>query len=368
MGKILLFGGSFDPPHKGHRHLLTEALRQEAFDRVFLIPSYIPPHKEHRPALSFEARRGILTDWFGDIPGMEILDLEQKRGGRSYTADTVEAIQERFPADTLYLLIGSDMFLSFEKWNRFEALLQHVILLVGAREPGDRPKLEAYRDFLQTHYKYKGIILCSMEAVPCASSTLRAAGGGLAERALEHIGRELTVERARHTMRVADYAVSLAAHCGVDPQKAYLAGLLHDCTKCYSDDWQKRYLAQNGIALSKDDLSCPQIFHQLTAPLFANQVLGAEDKEILSAIGCHTTGKPGMNRLGMLLFFADSCEPSRSYPGVEALRRAGEQDLKAGVLLLFNHLILHLIKKNDFLHPQTLEARNSLLKELNANG
>lgn len=363
-----MFGGTFDPPHKGHRHLLEAALRQEAFDRVFLIPSYIPPHKEHRPALSFEARKGILMDWFGDIPGIEVLDLEQKRGGRSYTVDTVQALRAEYPGETFYLLIGSDMFLSFDQWFCADRLLEQLILVVGSREHGDRPALEQMKTSLEQRFGCKGIILCDMEAVVCASSSLRAAGGGLAERALAHIGAELDVKRARHTMQVADYARDLAGKVGVDPEKAYLAGLLHDCTKCYSKEWQIAFAEEQGIPLSADDLASPQIFHQLTAPAFARLNLGAEDEEILAAIGCHTTGKPAMNRLEMLLFFADSCEPSRTYPGVEELRQAGEADLKQGTLMLFDHVMASLIDRKQFLHPQTVNARNYLLKELEKNG
>lgn len=368
MGKILLFGGTFDPPHKGHRHLLETALRQEHFDRVFLIPSYVPPHKEHRPTLSFEARKGILLDWFGDVPGLEVLDLEQKRGGRSYTIDTVQALRADYPDDTLYLLIGSDMFLSFDQWVHAERLLEQLILVVGSREIGDRPALEQKKKELERDFKCKGIILCSMEAVVCASSELRAAGNGLAERIMAYISTALDAKRARHTMQVADYARELAPKAGVDPEKAYLAGLLHDCTKCRTNDWNVNYALENGVELTQDDHDSPQILHQITAPIFARQHFGVEDEEILSAIGCHTTGKPAMTPLEMLLFFADSCEPSRTYSGVEEMRRAGEADLKQGALMLFDHVMASLIDRKQFLHPQTVNARNYLLKELEKNG
>ncbi len=368
MGKILLFGGTFDPPHKGHRHLMDCALQQEQFDRVFLIPAYIPPHKDHDPALSFEMRKAILIDRFGDIPGLEISDIEQKRGGRSYTIDTVTALQQQYPNDTLYLLIGSDMFLSFERWYCSEQLLQQLILVVGSRKTGDYPRLEAHKKLLEEKYKCKGIILCSMEAVECASSDLRATGGGLAERALAHISKGCDLKRARHIMLVADYARVLAPKFGIDPEKAYLAGLLHDCTKSYPTAWHLEYAQTHGIVLTQDDLACPQVLHQFTAPYFARHELGAEDEEILSAIGCHTTGKQGMSPLDMLIFFADACEPGRDYPGVQELRKAGEADLKKGTLMLLTHTVTYLNSKKQSLHPQTACARDDLIKELEKNG
>lgn len=343
-------------------------MKQQSFDQVLLIPSYIPPHKSHRPALSFETRAGILKDWFGDIKNLEISDLEQSRGGQSYTADTVQAIMEQYPDGELYLLIGTDMFLSFETWSRFECLLKQVFLIVGSRETGDYDRLCAHRERLIRQYECKGIFLCRMEAVECASSDLRARGDGLAERVLAHISAHLDLSRARHTMQVADYARALALKFGADGEKAYLAGLLHDCTKCRSHDWQINYLKEHGFDLSKEDLASPQILHQYSGAIFAKEELGASDPEILSAIECHTTGKEGMSLLDRILFFADSCEPSRDYPDVEQLRAKGEQDLRAGVLALLEHTAAYLKSKNLSLHPLSASARMSILKELKENG
>ena len=343
-------------------------MKVRPFDRVLLIPAFIPPHKDHRPALSFEKRAAVLTDWFGDLPGLEILDIEQKRGGRSFTVDTVEEIYARYPEDTVHLLIGTDMFLSFETWRRFEELLERVVLVVGSREVGDRQRLEEQKRRLEEQYACKGIILCKMEPIVCASSTIRSAGEGLAERVLAHISDQLDDKRARHTMMVAEYARMLAGKNGIDEEKAYLAALLHDCTKCYPAEWHIDYAASCGVFLSADDLACPQVLHQVTAPLFAQKEFGVEDKELLSAIGCHTTGKVGMEPLDLLIFFADSCEMSRDYPEVEQLRKIGWQDLKKGVLALLEHSIAYINRKNTRLHPQTVAAREDILKELQKNG
>ncbi len=363
-----MFGGTFDPPHEGHRHLMDAALQQERFDRVFLIPSYIPPHKDHRPTLSFEARKALLCDRFGDISGLEILDIEQKRGGRSYTIETVDALQAEYPNDTFYLLIGSDMFLSFHRWYCADRLLRQLILVVGSREIGDQDQLNECKVWLEREFECKGIILCKNKPLVCASSELRAVGGGLAERAMAHMGREMDEKRLRHTMQVAEYARSLAKKLGIDSRRAYLAGLLHDCTKCYSKEWHLQFASEHGISLSEDDLACPQVLHQRTGSVFAREVLGADDEEICAAIECHTTGKPCMTDLEMLLFFADSCEPSRAYPDVDVLRKAGERDLKSGTLMLLDHIIASLNDKKQFLHPQTLAARDDLIKELEKNG
>ena len=364
----MIFGGTFDPPHKGHLHLLQTAIGQVQCDKVLLIPAYQPPHKDHQPALSFENRVEVLKSWFGGIPNLEILDIEQKRGGKSFTYETIDALQTLYPNDTLHLLIGTDMFLSFEEWKRFERLLETVVLVVGSREIGDRAALERQKERLLSNYTCKGIILCNMEPLVFASSSLRSLGKGLAERILAYISESLDPKRVRHTLLVADYARFLAEKNEIDAKKAYLAALLHDCTKCQSEQWQIDYCKEKGIPLSADDLACPQILHQITAPSFALETFGLDDEEILSAIGCHTTGKEKMSPLDRLIFFADGCEPSRDYPGVEELRKLAEQDLNLATLRLLERTIDYINVRNAYLHPQTLAAKNAISKELNQNG
>lgn len=364
----MIFGGTFDPPHKGHLHLLQTALEQVQCDRVLLIPAYQPPHKSHHPALSFENRMEVLKAWFKDIPNLEISDIEQKRGGKSFTYETVDTLQDLYPDDTLYLLIGTDMFLSFEEWKCFEDLLKTVVLVVGSREIGDRSAIEMQKEHLLKNYICKGIILCNMEPLVFASSSLRSLGGGIAEQILGYINENLDSKRVRHTLLVADYARNLAEKFGIDVEKTYLAALLHDCTKCQSEQWHIDYAKENGIELTADDLACPQVLHQITAPICALKTFGIDDKEILSAIGCHTTGKAGMSSLDRLIFFADGCEPTRAYPGVEELRAIAEQDLNLATLRLLEHTIDYINVKNAYLHPQTLRAKREISKELNQNG
>ncbi len=362
-----MYGGTFDPPHEGHRNLVDAAFKETAFDRLLLIPSYIPPHKAHSPALPFETRKGLLLDCFGDLPGVEVLDIEQKREGKSYTIDTIHQLEAVYPNGELHFLMGSDMFLSFENWRCFEELLEKLILVVSSREKGDLSQLKAHREMLMREYDCKGIILCNQEPVICSSSAMRELGGGLAGRIYRHIGEALDAKRACHTFRVAEYARQLAFKSGLDPEKAYLAGLLHDATRCYSEEWHRGYIQKHQIPVSSVDLQYPHILHQYTGAKFAEEELGVDDPVILNAIQCHTTGKEQMEPFDMLVFFADSCEPGRNYPDVEELRRLGEQDLKKGTLAVLEHTTAFLIEKGSPVHPRTAAAQMHLQKELNEN-
>ena len=115
--KTAIYGGSFNPPHLGHVRAAAAVMEKLGPDRLLIIPTNIPPHKEMaQGSPSPEQRMELCRLAFGDIPGAELSDMEIKREGRSYSADTVGSLREMYPQDELYLVMGSDMFLSFCQW------------------------------------------------------------------------------------------------------------------------------------------------------------------------------------------------------------------------------------------------------------
>ena len=138
MARIGIFGGSFNPPHLGHMLALREFQEKLSLDRVLLIPAAAPPHKkltanspsaEHRLQMTRLAAQGMHN--------VEVLDLELRREGASYTADTVAQLRQTYSHDELFLLMGTDMFLSFGKWYHPERIAQEVTLAVAHRDVDD---------------------------------------------------------------------------------------------------------------------------------------------------------------------------------------------------------------------------------------
>ena len=123
--KTAIYGGSFNPPHLGHVSAVNTVVSELKPDRMLIIPDCIAPHKamaENTPLPEYRLEMCRLA--FGDIPGIEISDLEIRRGGRSYTVDTLEELTVLYPDDDLYLVIGSDMLTSFTTgWYRFEDII-----------------------------------------------------------------------------------------------------------------------------------------------------------------------------------------------------------------------------------------------------
>lgn len=165
--KIGIYGGSFNPVHNGHIHLALTAVRELGLDKVYLVPSGISPHRSSDEYVSGEDRLAMLKLAGKVHEKLEVCDFELKQPGRSYTIYTVEYFRQCFPDDQLYLLVGSDMLLSFDTWNRYEDILREVTLAVVSRNEGDLEALEKKSEELR---KY-GEITVIREAPVVVSST-----------------------------------------------------------------------------------------------------------------------------------------------------------------------------------------------------
>lgn len=136
--KICLFGGTFDPPHIGHLLIAQTICEAESFDKILFIPVNIPPHKSVNTLL--EDRLNMLEIAIDDNPNFEISDIEIKRGGVSYTIDTIRTIKKQYNicSNKISYLIGSDSLLNFHNWKDPEKILEECQIIVAIR-PGFRP-------------------------------------------------------------------------------------------------------------------------------------------------------------------------------------------------------------------------------------
>lgn len=133
MIKTGIFGGAFNPVHKGHVRLAEEAVKQLKLKRLLIIPTFDSPHKETK-LLPFEDRAEMCRRAFGHIEGVEISDIEVKLGGKSFTINTIRELKSLYPEDQFFLLIGGDMLFSFEKWFKYESILKEAKVCAIARD------------------------------------------------------------------------------------------------------------------------------------------------------------------------------------------------------------------------------------------
>lgn len=170
--RIGIFGGTFDPPHTGHKKYADELSERLSLDRLIVIPTATPPHKE-RKVSSAEDRMNMLRLLFRSSEGVEVSDLEISRGGRSYTYDTVTLLHGMYPDDELIFLVGSDMLLSFHTWRNPDIILSHVKICAVTRDDDiDESRLSEY---INEYFpgQTDRFIVCGFDPVEISSTEIR---------------------------------------------------------------------------------------------------------------------------------------------------------------------------------------------------
>ena len=354
---IAVYGGSFNPPHLGHREAVITTLEALKPDLLLIIPDHEPPHKEmEEGSPTPEQRLELCRLTFGDLDRVEISSLELERNGKSYTYDTVRELQERYPDARLTLIVGTDMILTFEEWYHFEYLLAHCRLAAMARDFEDEEKLREAAGHLRSCYGAE-IILLDHVPLPMSSTELR---GMLRSRLgaedihpdayaaiiryrfydaapelswlREQAYTMLDERRIAHVAGCESEAIELARRWGEDPETAAEAGILHDITKRLSHEEQLNLCEKYAIICDSAERSMPKLLHAKTGAAVARERFGVRDP-VYEAIRWHTTGKPDMTLLEKIIYLADYIEPTRDFPGVDTLRELAYEDLDRALLL-----------------------------------
>lgn len=142
LSRIGILGGTFDPIHKGHLLLASEAKKQFNLERVFFIPTYQTPIKD-RLLTPAPIRLEMIKRAVRELKGFEALDWEIKRQGISYSIDTVKMVKESFPQSEIFFIMGSDSFLSLPQWKHPEEIAELVTFLVAVRGQHEKQVLES---------------------------------------------------------------------------------------------------------------------------------------------------------------------------------------------------------------------------------
>ena len=180
------------------------------------------------------------------------------------------------------------------------------------------------------------------------------------ENILEYLKKNLSEYRYNHTLGVAETAKKLAGIYNCDSEKAYLAGLLHDCAKEISLDEMKKIVDRNKAQCDEMTLSSSALLHSIAGAYLAKEKYNIDD-EIFDAILYHTTGKEDMSLLTKIIYIADYIEPMRAFLGVEEVRNLAFSDIDEAIIKSCSNIIIHTVNKGEAIHPNTINARNYLL-------
>ena len=172
----------------------------------------------------------------------------------------------------------------------------------------------------------------------------------------------LKKSRFAHSIGVADTAVKLAKKFGVDTEKAYIAGLLHDCAREFEDSQLPAEAIKRGIEIGEVEERMPLLLHSYIGAMMIKEVYDVDDSEISQAIWRHTVGGRNMTPLDKIIYFADMIEPHRDYPGVEHLRELADTSTLDDMMLEgLSQSITFIVQKNSLIHPNTVITRNEIL-------
>lgn len=394
MARIGIYGGSFDPVHNGHVLAAKEFVRNLDLDTLLVIPAGTPPHKtlsDKSPAAS--VRTELLRRAMAEVPKALVDEMELSRVGKNYSYETICELKNRHPHDDLYLLMGTDMLLSFDKWYRYEDILPMVTLVVLNRYDTvnkDIASMEQMKKFLEQ--KGGSVKILSDRFVDISSTTVRRMlmlGCGesyvppvvfaeICQRGLYGVGENLRnlpfeqlkdavlslhdPKRVPHAIGCSETAAKLAEHYGENMENAARAGILHDITKALGPREQLRLCEKYAIMTDEYGGEQTKLLHGKTAAAAAEHIFG-ENPAVCSAISWHTTGRAHMSLLEKIVYIADYMEPNRDFNGVEKLRSLAYKDIDAAVLLGIQMTIGLLMQNKRSLNRHSVEARDYLLQE-----
>lgn len=165
---------------------------------------------------------------------------------------------------------------------------------------------------------------------------------------------ELQGDRYEHTLGVMYTAEALAMRYGVDMTKAAVAGLLHDCAKCIPNAQKLKLCKKHDIEISELEKHNPSLLHAKLGAYMAKKVYGVNDEEILSAIRWHTTGKPDMSMLDIIIYMADYIEPNRDKaPNLKEIRKLSFENIELALYEVLQGTLVYLKDKPDMVDPMT---------------
>ncbi|MDR2196619.1 MAG: bis(5'-nucleosyl)-tetraphosphatase (symmetrical) YqeK [Coriobacteriales bacterium] len=180
--------------------------------------------------------------------------------------------------------------------------------------------------------------------------------------AREQLEARLSAYRFLHSLSVADTAQAMAISYGVHPQKAWLAGLLHDWDKDLTDEELLARVKEFDIPLVARLEDMAMLLHAQTGAVAVARAFPELGGDIIQAIARHTSAAPDMSDLDMVIYVADMIEPLRSQGNLTSLRASvGKVSLETLFLRSFEMTMDHLIRRHRFIHPDSLEVWNTYI-------
>lgn len=375
MKRIGILGGTFNPIHNAHIMLAETAYSFLGLDKVLFMPSKNPPHKDRSVIVSEQERSCMIKAAIASREYFEFSDVELKREGTTYTSDTLRILHQLYPDTNFFFIIGGDSLKDFTKWHEPAEILGLCTLVCTGRSEYADEKVHDDINRIRSIYSHDGfcpqLIYLPTPSMDISSTVIRDKvsfgmsvrallpdsviefinehklyQNGLFEQIIEDMKQTLSPHRFAHVLNVAETAVHIAQANGADIKKAYLAGLLHDCTKYLDAQEQFDVINSHNIPIDAVEERCPnQLLHAKTGAIWAKEKYGIDDEDIVNAIFYHTSGRPDMSLLEKVIFIADYIEPLRNMstePALDVIRSYAYTDPDYTIVLILKNTLDYL--------------------------
>lgn len=388
--RVGILGGTFNPIHREHIAMCYAAMKEFSLDSVILMPSGQPPHKINQGIASKEDRFAMVSLAVENCPSLLVSKLEVDRENTTFTIETIQELKAKCPEVMWYYIIGSDTLLTLDSWKDYQEILKQCFFIVFARE---NQNIEHDRRFVEK--KYSLFIDCflfsSIYPKAISSTQIRrliaqqiSVEAWVQEKVIGYIAEHqlymhaavtfeeaearlkntLSKERFLHTIGVVKTAEKLARTHHQDIQRARWGGLLHDCAKEVPIQEVLELQRQGVIDINEEWFDyAPQLIHAKLGVYWAKKYYDMWDEAVLDSILNHTTGSINMTELDKIIFLADMIEPNRQGGTIQSVRDLAFNNLDDAMLLALDQGIQHLIKKEEFIHLDTIKTRNAFWKK-----
>jgi nicotinate-nucleotide adenylyltransferase len=389
--KLALLGGSFNPIHLGHLFLADAVISELHYDRVVLVPACRSPFKPSNADTENNARDRLdmISASIAGDPRLTVDDCEMRRGGVSYTLDTVSDIPRLYtPYGKPGLIVGDGLAAEFPQWRKSDEILTLADIIIARRIHSHtlnvpypcaqisndvmeissgtiREKIAANSDWrclipsaARNIIEERGLYGCGVQSVK-----------NLILRVEEAAREDLNHERFLHSRNTALMTWDLCRRFGaayrIDPQMGYLAGLAHDLGKPLSDKELIKVIKNDNGRISPLEKEKPSLLHGRASAILLREYFDVRNPAVLEAAALHTAGGKDMGPLAKMVFIADKMEVSREKadPALRKLVYSGD-NLDRIFTAVLEHTVSWLCAKKVKVSHETLNLLEKMRRSV----
>ncbi len=362
--KIGIFGGTFNPIHKGHIEMIKNVKADLGLDQVYFVPSYMTPDKQfeieqidpkHRLEMVSLAIKAEKLNW------LKVSDFEHKQKKVSYTYKTIEFFKKEMPKAELYWIMGEDRIKGFEKWHQSEYIRKETKIVVYRRSEKISEELKEREDIIYLSKEFFNFSSTQIlndirwDFIPEVVKSYIVKHRLYLKTLAFNVLRE---KRYQHTIAVASHAKRLATEYKYKKVwDAWYAGIIHDLFKLYDEDYLRTYIKKwdKEREFDLDGIPFPAL-HGFAAALWMREEYKWDNKEIFDAIASHTLSKPNTTKIDKILYVADKVSTDRKGDKVGKLRKLAYVDLDLTYQKILKQLVRKLKTRDLPVHEETAKA------------